>query len=596
MKKRNLIGLLLACLLLSGCGTGPSAPAETAATLPAEQETVPDSSGLRYVPNAIVEGMEDPGMYLYGNGLLFSEWADGSLHLALISLEDGSVTASGSVPAASGTTLCIGSGEVGLCDRGSGRVTVLDGSLRVLRTYTVSTQGDAWHLSPELDTLYIFFADRGLLVLDLASGEHRWLVDGGTHVECLGSGTGYVIFGYTDRETGQPFSRYLDLYTATMSTLPVSGSVSGGSRRGETWLLQSGEEDGLHMLVRDGSVYTFSFSGSLRLLASRSHLLAEDPDRRELTLYDSDGTFLSRCSAVLGSGPVWSGYRNGYFFTDVSSGTERLMFWDIDTGALGADLQMTLLGPAPEAETLVEPQLYARAEELSQRFGLDIRIGENCSPDYSHYDTQPLTDPVILRSALDTLERSLSRYPEGFFRQLPYGAIASIRVELVGGLTAKEGADTHPASVGAFTQDRGDHFAIVLDGYAILEKTLFHEFSHIIDARLEWTARHEEGRLFSEDAWLELQPQGFRYAMTYTHIPEETLLFMSSDSFIREYSMSFPSEDRADLMAAAMEGEIWAFGEGTGRRTKMRYYADCIRDCFDTEGWPETTLWEQVLN
>ena len=71
---------------------------------------------------------------------------------------------------------------------------------------------------------------------------------------------------------------------------------------------------------------------------------------------------------------------------------------------------------------------------------------------------------------------------------------------------------------------------------------------------------------------------------------------MDSDFFIREYSMSVPSEDRADLMAAAMEGEIWAFEEGTGRRAKMRYYADCIRDCFDTEGWPETTLWEQVLN
>ena len=23
-----------------------------------------------------------------------------------------------------------------------------------------------------------------------------------------------------------------------------------------------------------------------------------------------------------------------------------------------------------------------------------------------------------------------------------------------------------------------------------------------------------------------------------------------------------------------------------------RYYDACIRDCFNTEGWPETTLWE----
>ena len=27
-----------------------------------------------------------------------------------------------------------------------------------------------------------------------------------------------------------------------------------------------------------------------------------------------------------------------------------------------------------------------------------------------------------------------------------------------------------------------------------------------------------------------------------------------------------------------------------------RYYDACIRDCFNTEGWPETTLWEYVPN
>ena len=32
--------------------------------------------------------------------------------------------------------------------------------------------------------------------------------------------------------------------------------------------------------------------------------------------------------------------------------------------------------------------------------------------------------------------------------------------------------------------------------------------------------------------------------------------------------------------------------ENPGMAEKMRYYAACIRDCFDTEGWPESTLWE----
>ena len=30
-------------------------------------------------------------------------------------------------------------------------------------------------------------------------------------------------------------------------------------------------------------------------------------------------------------------------------------------------------------------------------------------------------------------------------------------------------------------------------------------------------------------------------------------------------------------------------------RAKLMYYAECIRDCFDTEGWPAQTVWEQLI-
>ena len=92
-----------------------------------------------------------------------------------------------------------------------------------------------------------------------------------------------------------------------------------------------------------------------------------------------------------------------------------------------------------------------------------------------------------------------------------------------------------------------------------------------------------------------LQPEAFCYAMSYTDIPGDVLTFMDSGYFISEYALTYPTEDRAVLMAAAMENYTWDFGPGSGTREKMQYYADCIRDCFDTEFWPETTIWEQVL-
>jgi hypothetical protein len=84
--------------------------------------------------------------------------------------------------------------------------------------------------------------------------------------------------------------------------------------------------------------------------------------------------------------------------------------------------------------------------------------------------------------------------------------------------------------------------------------------------------------------------------MSYTEIPGELLSFLESGYFITEYALTYPTEDRATLMEAAMSLYTWDFEPGSGTRQKLQYYADCIRDCFDTSGWPERTLWEQVLD
>ena len=94
---------------------------------------------------------------------------------------------------------------------------------------------------------------------------------------------------------------------------------------------------------------------------------------------------------------------------------------------------------------------------------------------------------------------------------------------------------------------------------------------------------------------MSLQPEGFHYATSYTEIPGELLPFMESGYFITDYALTYPTEDRALLMESAMNQYTWDFEPESGTRRKLQYYADCIRDCFDTEGWPETALWEQVL-
>jgi hypothetical protein len=271
------------------------------------------------------------------------------------------------------------------------------------------------------------------------------------------------------------------------------------------------------------------------------------------------------------------------------------MFWDVSAATQGEDLQMSSPEQTQQSQMVLERQLYERAEELSERFGVDIRIAERCSLDYSSYDAYAIMDPVFIRAALDILDECLSMYPEGFFRQLTFDTIETVRFELVGGLSTKDGIDTHPPLVGGFAQNMGSYYLVALDGYTLLNHTVFHEISHVIDARLKWDSMIREDALYSEDAWLALQPDRFRYAMSYTEIPGELFSFLESGYFITEYSLTYPTEDRAVLLESAMKNFTWDFEPGSGTGVKLQYYADCIRDCFDTEGWPEMTLWEQVL-
>ena len=609
--KTKLLGLLCACLLLSGCQKETTQiqtiPSETEnppieSVLPLlEQGIAQDANGvLMYIPNETLEGMHNPEMRLLGNGLLLSECWDGTLALRHISLEDGALLSAAEFPAGSDTKLFIGSGEIGICDRESGRVLILDEEFRLRRTYDITCEGDDWYLNSELDTLYIFDDDRGLCARSLETGAEYWLLDNGYRVTRKGSGSGYILFDYTDRTDKKTYC--LNLSTATLETLPVDVGISRGTRRGETWLLQTVDGEMSHILVSGESALMFTWTDSpVRLLTPRQHLLVTDPSARNLSLYSIDGVYLSQCSltqnsnALVGADFVWSGYWSGYFFTDFMNSSCRLMFWNVNADTTGENLQMAPLESAKPSQPVVEVSLYERAAQLSKRFGVDILIAEQCSLNYTHYESFAVIDPVYIRSALDVIEETLAQYPEGFFRQLTYGSIESIRIELVGSLFVREDVDTHPGNVNAFAQDNGTHHLIALDCFSLQPKTLYHEFSHVIDKRLEWDSMMRTDARYCEESWLALQPEGFCYAMSYTVIPEELLDFMESGYFIKKYALTFPTEDRAVLMASAMENNRGDFESYAGRREKLQYYAECMRDCFDTTGWPETTAWEQVL-
>ena len=604
--KRRLSILLVICLLLSGCQTPvqTTVPTTQTASVPLLDQGTPleESPNLLYIPCESLEQMMSPELHMLGQALLLTEIDGNSMVMRLISLIDGSVTAEAAIPAAPGTKLFVANGRIGLCDGMSGQVTILDDHLGIVKTYPVDAAGDDWYLSPNLDTLYIFTADRGLLSVELETGKEHWILDNGFRVFCKGGGEDTLIFSFVDRNDQRAYNRCLNLSTGALEPVPVEGAIMAGSRQGSTWLLQSADTDGGYTLICDDAASSVGWTDSpVTLLPARMELMLTDPSGRNMILCGTDGSFHSACALPQGSETfvasdlLWSEYWGGYFFADFVGSHCRLMFWDVQSKTEGEPLELSPVVDLQPPEPILEPRLYERAEELSRRFGVEICIGEQCALEYSHYKSYLLSDPQSVSSALDILEQTLGQYPEDFFRQLCYDSIETIRFELVGGLSIRNGGMIHPTTASGFAQKQGRAYIIVLDGFMLQEQTLYHEIAHIISARLEWDSLIREDALYSEDAWLALQPEGFSYAMVYDNFPQEYMEYLDSGYFVSDYSMSFPAEDRSELMEAAMYLEYWLFEPGTGRYEKMQYFADCIRDCFDISSWPETLPWERVL-
>ena len=542
--------------------------------------------------------MACPEIRLFGHSLLVYEHTmNGMLQLKRISLEDGVLLAEAAYSVSPAASVQVGNGLIGVCDSDSRQVLILNESLETEMTYSVPLEGGIWYLNQELETVYVFIQD-GLISYDLETERSYWLLDNATLVQPFKMGSGYVLFSYTDISNKKTYSRSMNLSTATIETMPVDIPISSGVRNGDQWLLRQDIASGAYILVNQEEAVTFTLSdGLVKLLPGRRQLLITDGNYRELSLYNLDGKFLSRCSipeiayASVSMDLVWSGYWQGYFFRDTYDNAAHLMFWNTATEQVGEDLPVTSLGDVHAPEAILEKELYQKAAELSQRFGMDIRIAEQCALDYSHYEADVLTDPYSVRYALNVLELALNNYPEGFLQQLPFGSMQQIRIELVNHLRGKEGMDTHPIYIGGFAQENFDHYLIVFNSLALDTQSVYHELSHVIDKHLAWDASLRSQALFSEDTWLSLQPEGFRYAYSYTDMTDAIAAYANSGYFVSSYSMTFPTEDRATLMSVIISDKT-VLQENPGMAEKMHYYAACIRDCFDTEGWPEATLWE----
>nr|MDD6335998.1 hypothetical protein [bacterium] len=629
MKSR--IALLLALLLLmAGCSTpgtptsstqpsAPTSPQTTPASTPPTETTQPtpklslmDSripagqlGNSWYIPNEAIEGMSSPQICMFGNALLLNSYVIDSntgcmAILRLVSLEDGSLIAETTFPSSGYITIQAKGERIGICDSGNGQVRLLGPQLDILNTYTLEADSGNWYLSQDMRTLYQFNWQEGILARELASGVQGTLLSNATEVYVRDHCQDDIIFSYVDTKSQKTMCQSLSLKNGTLEKLPVEGDVLTAAHTHNAWLIGDSAQQGMYRLMANGQRKIAVWQDNRLELLPQAYLLTLDAASRNFNLYDLEGRFLSTCQLpegqqnFVGQDIIWSDLWGGYFFIDYQgSQAGKLTFWDIQLQTTGQDFPLKA-EDSTMGGTSAAPELYNRARALSQRFGVDIRIADQCSCNYAYFDAYSVNDAGFIGSALDTLERALSVYPQGFFQQLCYGNIQRLQIELVGGLCPKQ-SSLYSDAYGGFASEQSDHYLIVLDLYMMHEGSVYHEITHVMDARLAWDAKLRENALFSEERWLSLQPEGFVYANTYAQMPDSAAQFANSGYFVSDYSCRFAAEDRATMMEAAMHNGFYTYFANPHLYEKLDYYSRCIRDCFDTTGWPQVTAWEERL-
>lgn len=621
---KKLLILLLLLTLLCGCAaereeTGQSTDGETTSSVSGQDEpsvsveTNPEPTEAWIEANATPWDREgalvelewsseadralsyfmefDGDLLLWGYDTHFS----GSyvLELCLIELDDGSVAARGEVALQTFVSPQVLNDSLFLCDEEQGVICELDKTLREVNRWEAEQSVNSRYMG-QGHLLYELTEDSRLRVRDLDGGSSEPLLAEDPEVSMFNASGATATLEYYHPETGEKLSALLDLETGEVTPIDLSRKVDYITAVGDCWLGEKYLDGYIFYLSREGAEPQRFTAGDEYFHLMEDVLLETSEDGCYLHLYDLQGKAISSChlsenGTYHASILIRSDLYHGYFIVAVGDADGyRLLFWDTESEACAEDVVFTSIPTPSEAEAA----LQERCDALGNEYGLTILVGENCDTEFGDFTASIETDWDKVSSALDTLEETLSEYPENFFRQLHYGTIHGVRIQLVSDLQA-DGNGRYGGGYAAFVSSEWDHALMVVDIDVSGKSTYYHEFSHVIDRYLEWDAIQRQDALFSEEGWAANNPDWFS---DYTYDYANSIDLYDYDAFTDPYATISPTEDRARVLEYAMSD----YGEGTfagtqGLYGKLEYYCRCIRDAFDTTGWAETVLWERYL-
>lgn len=587
-----------------------------------------DENGvLSYLANDSIEENLMQELAMFGNELLVRydtyDSASGTdvLHLRLLSLETGEVLCETSLATGESYTVKIQvcKEKIAVCDAQNKVIHVLDSALQEERQYEIEAEDISGGIYTDADLSRAYcITQNGIWMQNLNSGEMEQLLENARDLAVYSATAEDLCICYVDVETAEKKECYagLNLTDSTLEVLEIDSSFGTISYHEGIWAGNLQAEDQTYVLGTQQELHRFSMEDSYPMLqltgspACLTVLSTQMDGTQQMTAYDTNGVFLSSFSSADAGGTLMTDVtwldETGCFVTAIDeSGHDRLYFWDLTKECIGENLELT----ADEEKTestgeVLEAKYYEAAAALSDKYGPEIKIADQCDCDYSSKTAQMECDTEQIEAALEVLDKAFSAYPEGFFEQLYYGAYRTMEIHLVGAIEHKEKIEGHIPS--AFVQQENGKIIMVLnitESAEVLEQNFYHESSHIIDQVLEHDAQYREDACFSEERWQSLNPETFLmlnpqyggYYESYEIMPMTYYQEEFTPYFVIDYGKSFATEDRATIFEAAMMKKDDRLSADGPLHEKLEYYCQCIRDCFDTTGWGEETAWEAAL-
>lgn len=508
--------------------------------------------------------------------------------------------------------------KIVVSDAQNGKIHVFDENLKETDTYEVV--GDTIYVDTSVTKAYCLTSGSGIHIRNLESGEEELLLENTADLSFFSGSGNDISIRYIDLSSMDKKECYagLALETGELEIFEIDDSFSGMEYSSGFWVSELFSEEDAYFLGTQEEPYKFKSEALypiLKLDGNAGNLLFMTTDEmgvQTMTAYAMDGMYRSSFSTeelggMLTSCQVWDEEKAGYYVICIdNNGYDKLYFWDMKEETEGENLVLTSYYEKEAGGVVLEQSFYEKAEALSKKYGVTVKIADECQTEYSDKLAVQECDPERVGVGLEVLEKALSNYPEGFWRQLRYGAFRTLEINLMGQISNKE--EIEGFSPTAFVQQENGKITVVLnidESAEVLEQNIYHESSHIIDRVLEHDATYREGALYAEGSWWLLNPEEFRalnpeqggYFESYEMMPMEYYQEEFSSYFVIDYGKSFSTEDRATVFETAIMGTDPRVSSDASQPlyAKLKYYCECIRDCFDTTGWPERTAWEKGI-